>query len=582
MPKKRQNKGGYITRTQAIRYLQISLADFRRLCILKGIYPRDLSGRAKRKIQKGSTKPLTAYYRKDIQYLAHEPVLDRFRAHKIFARKLSHAIGRGDYGDAQRIDANRPRYTLDHIIKERYPTFVDAVGDLDDALSMLFLFAQMPSSDKVSHRITEEASRLSTEWMAFVAREHLLRKVFVSIKGVYYQATVHGQEVTWVVPHKFPHNISEEIDFRIMLTFLEFYTTLVHFVLFKLYTDANLVYPPPINKTKEKGVGGIGTYILESQSPQALKLPTTKSKKNKKSTVEVSMEKAQQADAENNDESDEDSDESEDERKLDKFEQGGEGGDLLAQPADTRDDLLFSKFTFFVGREVSLELVEFVALAFGARVISEAAIDELIDNENEKMSNNPQKIKVNLDGVTHQICDRPAVSAKVPGRVYVQPQWLLDSVNRRELQPVGAYAPGESLPPHLSPWGDRGTYDPEAKDEDEDEAEDSEDEEDAAVEGEAAEEGEAVNEAEKDSEDDEDVAAQRELQLESQGVKFSEAPSSAQKKSKSKKAVDEDKELRKTMMSKKQRVLYDKVQGGIDKEQERQDQLRKRRKQLKK
>ena len=43
------------------------------------------------------------------------------------------------------IEEHRPRYTLDHVVRERYPTFVDALRDIDDALTMVFLYSSMAS-----------------------------------------------------------------------------------------------------------------------------------------------------------------------------------------------------------------------------------------------------------------------------------------------------------------------------------------------------------------------------------------------------------------------------------------------------
>ena len=51
---------------------------------------------------------------------------------------------------------------------------------------------------------------------------------------------VMGQPVTWVTPHMFTTRYPRDVDFSIMLTFLEFYETLLKFAMFKLFHTLDL------------------------------------------------------------------------------------------------------------------------------------------------------------------------------------------------------------------------------------------------------------------------------------------------------------------------------------------------------
>lgn len=64
-----------------------------------------------------------------------------------------------------------------------------------------------------------------------------------------------GQTVTWIAPYSFNQKVPGDVDFRVMLTFLEYYTTMLGFVNYKLYHDNNLHYPPkygPLSVSDER------------------------------------------------------------------------------------------------------------------------------------------------------------------------------------------------------------------------------------------------------------------------------------------------------------------------------------------
>ncbi|KAH8816412.1 Pescadillo N-terminus-domain-containing protein [Xylogone sp. PMI_703] len=481
----------FITRTQAVRKLQISLPDFRKLCIWKGIYPRE--PRNKKKASKSPTPSTTFYYTKDIQYLLHEPLLKKFREQQALEKKISKALGRGDAHDAQRLERNasrpeksgRSKYALDHLIRERYPTFADALRDLDDCLSMLFLFANLPSTSTVPAKMIARCERLCLEFEHYLIASHSLNKSFLSIKGIYYQATIQGQDILWLVPYKFNQRVTGDVDFRIMGTFIEFYQTLLGFVNFRLYTSIGLVYPPKFDVNRDDQGAELGAFSLEGNSLGPLKQqPQIANSENQQPDPKLQAEidklmsqlnekeKVQEANSETTPNADE-----EESDRIDKFEPVVPGGDILLQPSYSSTDpsKLFANFTFFLSRETPRQPLELLLRAFGCKRIGwDAVLGEGAFTHNE------------LDpSITHQIVDRPPVQVdtengqqdaiednqtaqrlkagfRVPGRIYIQPQWVWDSVNDEELKRPDLYAPGASLPPHLSPFVKkvRGQYDP--------------------------------------------------------------------------------------------------------------------------
>jgi len=232
----------FISRRKARKKLQVSLADFRRLCILKGTYPHEPKN--KKQVNKGSTAPRTFYFKKDIDFLAHEPLINQFREHKAIIKKLKRHRGRQDYEKAEKVRGTLTKQSIDHIVLERYPNFIDAIRDLNDALTLVFLFATFPQSRKVHTSMIQLCKKLKYEFLNYCIHTKAIRKTFISIKGIYFQAEICNETITWIVPHTHAYAPPIDVDFRVMSTFADFYANLVGFVNYQLYKRENLVYPP--------------------------------------------------------------------------------------------------------------------------------------------------------------------------------------------------------------------------------------------------------------------------------------------------------------------------------------------------
>jgi len=103
---------------------------------------------------------------------------------------------------------------------------------------------------------------------------------------------------------------------------------------------------------------------------------------------------------------------------------------------------IFKGLKFFLNREVPREPLVFIIRCFGGEVSWDKTlfVGSTFDENDES--------------ITHQIVDRPSMPKQFISRFYIQPQWIFDCVNARELLPVNKYFMGEILPPHLSPFID--------------------------------------------------------------------------------------------------------------------------------
>ncbi|GMT19709.1 hypothetical protein PFISCL1PPCAC_11006, partial [Pristionchus fissidentatus] len=400
----------YVSRKKALNKLQLSLNDFRRLCILKGVFPHEPSNR--KKVQNGSSERKILYLLKDIKFLAQEPIINKFRDYKVFLRKLTRAKAKREGDKFTKLIDNKPEYELDRIVKERYPTFASAVRELDDALCLCFVFSRFPRTKQLDTNLINECQRLTAEFMHYCIEARAVTNTFVSIKGIYYQAEILGEKITWLVAHDRGLPVVKQVDWAVLSTFAEFYVAQLSFINYRLYQSVGLVYPPQI-------VSGEQTVTVEGEDGEE----DEEIKEKIYSLAKPLMKKAG-AEIDNDD-------------NMDNFD-GEDHEEEMQRKLNEKKALkvLFSGCTFWLNRETPKESLAFLIRSCGGRVGWDGAQVDL---------------KEDSDSITYQVVDRPLKNTNI-GRIYIQPQWVYDCLNARRRLPTGIYAPGSSLPPHLSPF----------------------------------------------------------------------------------------------------------------------------------
>jgi pescadillo protein len=357
-----------------------------------------------------------------------------------------------------------------------------------------------------------------------------------------------------------------------MLTFLDLYQTLMGFVLFKLYLDLGLTYPPSLDLQREQEGAGLGAFSLKEIAPAVIEqssltqIPVTPGGKRITGRVvrevikglgegqpqgpqDVAIENSVSVSLE--------------EDFVPQVTQSTQPATLptfqtLTSSATQSTPVLFDNMTFFLSRETPRTSFEFMVKALGGKIGWSASQGSSSPFQEEN------------DAITHVIIDRPIRTDVVESeaerlrrfnRKYIQPQWIVDCINAGKLLPEDLYSQGRTLPPHLSPFGEgSSTYIPSNE---------------GVLTGPQGEARADDSEADSELADDEDLEAAvddpnmiqaAEIRAELAGVDAKTFDQKLEKVTKrqsrgqaNQQAVDQEQDMNKMLMTNKERKLYDKL-----------------------
>jgi len=223
--------------------------------------------------------------------------------------------------------------------------------------------------------------------------------------------------------------VASSLQLKTMQTFVEFYVTMLGFVNYGLYKHVGLIYPPKLDKAPD--MDNVDECLLNNDNDCEFEYLASLAQPLKRLTSTVEEEQQEEAE----------------QLELLQATYGttGSGDDDIMLALQLRKKVmnikrLFAKEKIFLSREVPRELFCFLIRACGGQVSWSLYVGPGATFPEEDLS------------ITYEIVDRPVLKTQFPGRIYVQPQWVVDSLNAAQLLPAQHYMPGASLPPHLSPF----------------------------------------------------------------------------------------------------------------------------------
>ena len=296
-----------------------------------------------------------------------------------------------------------------------------------------------------------------------------------------------------------------------MLTFFEFYETLLGFVLYKLYGELGIRYPlatatsgtTVVEGSKSVGnpslhptLGGKATTVLAAHlnslqvamhqaqqgntavdaiedalqqsargdgSADSEKEKTTSKAERKRQkklmlSIDEALKEVQDGDGDDASENDNEEIDDEDNDNVPIAAPLREALEAISDDTNTNDNDIEIKIT---DPEAKKRHQLFHNLTFFiSREVPRGYLELIILSFGGQVGWEGPDSPIPMDdpSITHHIVDRPTLLPahdKLPkSRDYLQPQWVMDCSNFNFILPIDKYGVGKVLPPHLSPWVD--------------------------------------------------------------------------------------------------------------------------------